>query len=426
MKTRHIIGTAIAIGMAFLASCERHGSVDTEISQLAKDSFNEMFPGATQVEWRLSGEYAVASFYLAESRSAERNREAWFHNGNGKWNMTDTDITFDELPQPVKDAFAASQYAGWTVEDVEKLERDGTEVLYNIDAEGSIDGIPAEVDLTYTPDGVLVRERIDTDKDNGEFIPDTPDEAIMEYIKTNYPDARIIDIDVEDDGTEVKIIDNGIVYELFFDITGNWAYTKRDIRYDELPEQVRAAFEASEYANQYRIDDIEHFTTADKGEFYRFELEDRRDDITIDITPDGTITAVEEGDGHDDGHGDRPHDDGNLPESIISFIESRYPGAEIVGTDCDRGYIEVEIRHEDKEKDVRFNGREEWVRTDWDVTISEVPAAATEAVKAAFPDYEIDDEAEFTESTQGEWYCIEIERRGDERRVRVTAEGELL
>lgn len=415
MKTRQIIGTAIAVGMAFLASCERHGTGDSSISQMAKDSFNEMFPGASQVEWRLSGEYAVASFYLAETRSAERNREAWFHNGNGKWNMTGTDISFDELPQAVKDSFAASQYASWRVEDVERLDRDGTESLYSIEADGTIDGIPAEVDLTYTPDGVLVREELDTDKDNGDFIPDTPDTAIMEYINTNYPDARIIDIDVEDNGTEVEIIYNGTVLELFFDRSGQWVSTKKDVRYQELPEPVKAAFEASEYAG-WRIDDIEHFSTAAKGEFYRFELEDRHDDITIDITPDGTVTVA----------GDEDGQEGSLPESIRSFIESRYPGAVITGTDFEHGYTEVEIRHEGKEKDVRFNGREEWVRTDWEVALSEVPAAALEAVKAAFPGYEIDDEAEFTESAQGEWFCIEIEKGDDERTVRVTAEGNLL
>ena len=41
--------------------------------------------------------------------------------------MTETDVPFSALPQVIKDAFAASAYASWKIDDVDKLERKGIE-----------------------------------------------------------------------------------------------------------------------------------------------------------------------------------------------------------------------------------------------------------------------------------------------------------
>lgn len=42
---------------------------------------------------------------------------------------------------------------------------------------------------------------------------------------------------------------------------------------------------------------------------------------------------------------------------------------------------EVEIFHDAREKDVYFNGAQEWVKTQWEVRVSELPAAVSDAIK---------------------------------------------
>lgn len=50
--------------------------------------------------------------------------------------MTETDIAYDALPAPVKQAFEAlTQYEGWKRDDVDMLERKGMEKVYVIEIE---------------------------------------------------------------------------------------------------------------------------------------------------------------------------------------------------------------------------------------------------------------------------------------------------
>ena len=130
-----------------------------------------------------------------------------------------------------------------------------------------------EMDLYYSPDGVLVKcvADADPDCDYGDFIPAEPAASIGEYIRTHYPSARVIDVDAEYEGTEVEILDGGVKRELFFDRGAAWQYTKTGVRRAELPEAVTAAWAASEYAEArgYRLDDADLYETVSEGTFYR-------------------------------------------------------------------------------------------------------------------------------------------------------------
>ncbi len=65
------------------------------------------------------------------------------------------------------------------------------------------------------------------DYDYGDYIPSTPATGIEEYIRTNYPDARITEIDYEHGMTEVDIIDGRTPRELLFDGSGARGSTPR-------------------------------------------------------------------------------------------------------------------------------------------------------------------------------------------------------
>lgn len=441
MKTKSMIMTLLVSVMA-LGSCDKtdepRNPADS-VSEQAKAALLAKYPDASNIRWQIKRGYAVANFTLpAGTRAGEGTGEgegggvtggndlsAWFDNG-GEWYMTESNIPFESLPEAVQTAFNASEYAAepWTKSGVDKLERTGVdvEVVYvikvgNSDASGAKTGM----DLYYSTDGVLIKKIADSGSDNdyGDYIPSKPTGSIEEQVRQKYPNARITDIDYEKGMTEVEILDGRTPRELLFDGSGAWQYTKTEVSERDVPEAVSAALAASEY-KAYWIDDIDHYETSE-GEFYRYDLESKNGDVKVDIALDGTLTVVQPGSGKP-GQGN-----GAMVSAEISeFIATKYPGAKIVEYDYDDGLLEVEIWHENREKDVYFNGRNAWVCTEWDIRPSELPKAVTDAIAASeWASFEIDD-IEQVQTPQGDYYLVELERGKQEVELRIKADGTIL
>jgi hypothetical protein len=421
---KNLLKTMAAGVVLTLAACENEEAPvggTSDVSRLAQIAFETKYPGASNVRWLTKGDYVVAVFSMSATRAVsdtENDLAAWFDNG-GVWYMTETDIPFTSLPQAVQETFNAGEYAAapWKVDDVDKLERDGVEMIYVIEVEKKENGQETEVDLYYTPDGVLVKKVIDSgnDYDYSDYIPSKPAASIEEYIQVNYPGARVTDIDREHGMTEVEILDGRICRELLFAGNGEWQYTKTEVYSNEVPEAVKSALAQSEYA-AYRIDDIDHYKTAE-GEFYRYDLESRYGDVKVDITPEGTLTLVQAGGNPGQGNGQM------VNVEISSFIHQKYPGARIVEYDYDDGLLEVEIFHEYLEKEVYFNGRNQWVYTEWDIRPNALPQAVKDAIAASqWATFEIDD-MEYVQTPQQEYYLIELESGNREVELRVKADG---
>ena len=390
--------------MLLAASCNKQrpeNLQNIEATPELQAALFDLYPEAQDVKWSQKNSYYVADFkapagVTPEVRSYNGdlvNYSAWF-DAQYQWQMTETDL------------------------------RGGVETIYIIEVEGTTaDGVRQDVDLYFSEDGVLVKTVIDAedDYDYNDFIPDTPSGSIEDYIATHYPDARIVEIDVENGMTEVEIIDGRICRELFFDSSQNWMLTRTELRHSQVPEDILGYLRSSEYGS-YRMDDVDFYQTPE-GEFYRFELEYRDDDIEVDVYADGTVTPVT-GNGGNPGGGD--NSGGMVGGSIEEFIADKYPGARILEQDWDDGYLEVEIWHDNKEKNIYFNGAGEWVRSQWDVRISELPEAVTDTLSKEYPDYRIDD-AEYIQTPESEYYLIELEGRGDsEKNIRITSDGTIL
>ena len=121
-------------------------------------------------------------------------------------------------------------------------------------------------------------------------------------------------------------------------------------------------------------------------------------------------------------------DDNNNPvvdEIVKAYISENYPGAVIRDTDYDRGFLEVEIYHDARIKDVFFNSLDEWVATSWDVSTADLPAAVTAKIAELYSNYRIDD-ADYVVTPLREAYRIEIERGNIEKIIYVSASGEIL
>lgn len=405
-----------AMAMMTLQACEKSdGTGQDAVSEKAKQALEARYPGASNVSWQSKNGYVVATFTQAAVRAVPADQlSAWFDNG-GSWYMTETNIRFDQLPEAVKIVFAASAYAAWQVDEVDKIERSGTETIYVIEVKQA----GKEMDLFYSPDGVLTKEMadVDDDYDYGDYIPAAPNASIESYLKANYPGARILEIDREGQYTEVEILDGRVKRELLFDNGGKWLRTKTELRTAEVPASIMQVLQASEYAS-YRIDDVDYYITTD-SEYYRFELKSASGDVDVQITREGVLTVV----GSESDDDDYP---GPLNQICADFIARQYPGSKIVESEYEHGYLEVEIRHDNREKTVRFNASNAWVDTRWDVRVSELPQAVKSAIAASdYASYTIDD-AGYVQIPSGDYYEVELEKGDREVTVRIKADGTVL
>ncbi|MFR3853909.1 MAG: PepSY-like domain-containing protein, partial [Odoribacter splanchnicus] len=205
----------------------------------------------------------------------------------GQWYMTETELTHtSQLPEDVQKALANSEYAQWYIDDIDRLERNGTETIYVIEVKKD----KQEYDLYYSADGILVKVQADlTDDDYENYLPDASElpASLRQFIQNKYPNSRIIETETEHNRTEVDIIHENRSKEVIFDASGNWLNTHYDVRQNEVETAVMNALKTSAYAD-YIIDDIERYETPDQT-YYLFELEKGAKEIKIKIDLSGKL-----------------------------------------------------------------------------------------------------------------------------------------
>ena len=81
------------------------------------------------------------------------------------------------------------------------LERVEMETMYVIEVEKS----KQEFDLFYAEDGTLIKAVEDIDN-NDYYQPNTVPEVLKNFINNNYPQATIVDIEIEKGITEIDIL----------------------------------------------------------------------------------------------------------------------------------------------------------------------------------------------------------------------------
>ena len=388
--------------------------------------FNAKYPNATNVTWSTKDTYAVANFYLPSTRteSHEPNNTAWF-NMAGHWNMTETEISYQQLPEAVKTAFEASPYASWRMDnEIDKLQRsDNNETLYIIEVSQKEGNVETEVDLYYTEEGILVKEIINAEADNDyhEYLPQQPEGNIQTWLDQNFPNVRIVDYDCEQNGTEVEIIANGLKHEILFDNQQQWVYTKTEYErrdWTQIPTSILNHLRTSPYyTSDNAIDDVEKYTTRDNGTYYCFELKTTYDDdVKVYVNETGIISRPQNG--SDGGNSNVPVED-----ELQNFIDQKYPDAIILEKDYDHGYLEIDILHDGIEKEIKFNGQNQWVRTEWEVR--QLPDAVKNTITAQ--GYTLDDnEFDYVETTDSSWYEVEVRKGRDELKLYISPTGEIL
>ena len=281
--------TAMCICLMTLAGCNKATADNDGINASAKAELSERYPTATDVEWTSRNGYFIARFNVPGTRSAASRHDyaAWF-SGTGKWCMTESEITYEMLPEAVKTAFSSSEYAGWRIDDIDKLERSGMEVLYVIEVETRSENIEKEADIYFSADGSIIKTVLDKDHDNDyeDYLPSDIESGIKDVVNARYPGAVIMDIEYDDNAIEVEIVHEKKGKDVYFSVDKTWMRTKWEVRRSELPSAVIDRLNA-DYPS-WKIDDAE-FVETPSGSWYKIELEKGNSEIKVRITPEGTI-----------------------------------------------------------------------------------------------------------------------------------------
>ena len=118
-------------------------------------------------------------------------------------------------------------------------------------------------------------------------------------------------------------------------------------------------------------------------------------------------------------------DDNNVAinDNVKNYINTHYPNAVIIEAEYKYNLLEVEIYDSTTKKDVYFNNKDVWMMTTWDIAINApLPDAVTAAIATAYEKYKIDD-VEYTETPDGDYYSIDLERGNKEFNIHVTPDG---
>lgn len=193
-----------------------------------------------------------------------------------------------------------------------------------------------------------------------------------------------------------------------------------DIRFDQLPQAVQAAFGASAYKD-WRIDDVDMLTRSGSETLYVIEAEMGGQEVDLYYAEDGILVQefldAETGDYHE-----------YFPQTPSVDIESWVADnlgadARIVDFDYEDGRIEVEVIAGGLKHEVLFSADSQWLQTTTeyeDRTLNLVPQEVIAAAQAEHPNARVEDVEKIT-TAELTLYCVELEQNDRDYKVFVDA-----
>ena len=114
-----------------------------------------------------------------------------------------------------------------------------------------------------------------------------------------------------------------------------------------------------------------------------------------------------------------------LDAATLEAVMNLYPSGNVVDVDVYQDFVEVEVMDGLISRDVYFDKQGNWLRTETDVRVADLPSAVTNAIAAGeYAALHIDD-AEWVETPDGNYYVIELDANPDVY-LKITAEGLIL
>lgn len=242
-----------------------------------------------------------------------------------------------------------------------------------------------------------------------------PAKNIVNAFKAKYPKAKQVEWEVKNTYQVAEFREGLTEAKAWFDNNGNWMMTESDVSFRSLPAVIRNSFETGEYA-KWKVEDVDKLERAGMETVYIIEVELGEQEVDLHYLENGTLvkTVMDK-----ENKGYLPE---TMPESARQFIRQKYPRANVIEVDQEKGLLKIEIIDGRVKKDVVFNHQNVWVVTTWEVRQSEVPANVMNVLKtSAYANYRIDD-IDYEERADGtNVYIFEMEQGNKEVYVTINA-----
>lgn len=122
---------------------------DVKVPEAMPQALKSKYPSAIHVEWEQKGGY-----FVADCKVDGQEKDVWFNN-QAEWQLTETELLWNNLPGTVQTSFSASEYAGWKIEEIVPLEYPVVPMQFVIEVEKG----NAEYQLFYSEEGGLLQTK---------------------------------------------------------------------------------------------------------------------------------------------------------------------------------------------------------------------------------------------------------------------------
>lgn len=312
MKLKNLILAFACCALVFTACSDDDDDkvIPSDVPEAVLKAFENKYGDIKDVKWEKKNNYNVARFQTgAITKAGDSYTTSAWYDDNGSEKQVNQDIPFANLPEAVKTAFDAYQkkmYADWKADDdVDVVSRLDMGLIYIIEIEKGKE----ERELSFSPDGVLLKNVLDTDDDD-EILPVIVSDEIKKKIAELFPNSKsvvILEIDMDDDDneTEIDILDDGIHKEVKLDAKGNWISTEFETTLPKAMEIMNALNPAilaklvamagqagidltkPEIIRNTEVTVVDHVT---KGMYFEVEIEIGDKDLEVIIDKDGNIS----------------------------------------------------------------------------------------------------------------------------------------
>lgn len=254
----------------------------------------------------------------------------------------------------------------------------------------------------------------DDDDDNHGFLPDA---VVVNTFEAQYPGAKHVKWEYENGYNVADFHNGGYATHAWYDMQGHWIFTETELPFQALPALVQTNFQTSQYAT-WKIDGIDKIERLETGVIYIIEAEMGEAEIDLHYAENGSLIKEVP-------NGQNNYFPTTVPNILSETIQKMYPGAVILEIESKIGY-EVDILHQNIVKEVWFDAQNQWIYTEWDILLPQVPAIVINALKAsAYASYHIDD-INFVEKPAGIFYEFELEQGNREVTILISEKGEIV
>jgi uncharacterized membrane protein YkoI len=115
-----------------------------------------------------------------------------------------------------------------------------------------------------------------------------------------------------------------------------------------------------------------------------------------------------------------------IPSGVKDSFAKRFPGVEHVKWSKENDTeFEAEFKNNGKEQSATFDQTGKWLETESEIKKSELPAIVQATIAKEFAGYRIE-ESELTETADGTFYEVEVEKGKLEYEVKISPDGKLI